>query len=230
MTRITKGNNGITQKYNALTHKGVDIGWHNKEEDNIIIAHSSGSIVSVVKNYNKTDKSGNSYGNYVKIKHNNKYYTLYGHLKYGSVCVTKGERVVKGQQIAIMGNTGYSKGRHLHFEVRNKSDIRINPTPYINADLPNTWTKGTYTTLKAKYVRTSPEVINGANTNKVHYDKITNKVNKAKCYADKEGYAKTKIGEKFELTEFVSDSKGNIWGRLQYSWICVQDSTGNQVK
>lgn len=230
MTRVTKGNNGITQKYKPLTHKGVDIGWHTKESDNIITAHSSGTIVGVVKNINATYSSGNSYGNYVKIRHDNGYYTLYAHLKYGSVSVTKGERVIKGQQIAVMGNTGYSKGRHLHFEVRNKNDIRIDPTAYINADLPNTWTKGTYTTLKAKYVRNTPEVINGNNTNKVRYDGITNLTNKKKCYADKDGYAKTKIGEKFELTEFTTDLKGNIWGRLKYSWICVQDSTGKQVK
>ena len=228
MTRITKGNNGITQKY-SLTHRGVDIGWHTREEDNIVTAHSRGTVVGLVKNYNKTDKSGHSYGNYVKIKHNNGYYTLYAHLKYGSVCVCKGEIVGKNQQIAIMGNTGYcgkSGGRHLHFEVRNAKDVRVDPTPYINADLPNTWTKGTYTTLKSKYVRTSPEVAD----NKVHYDKITNKTNKAKCYADKSGYAKTKVGVSFELTEFVTDKKGNIWGKLQYSWICVQDITGNQVK
>ena len=48
--------------------------------------------------------------------------------------------------------------------------------------------------------------------------------------AGKNGYAKTKVGVKFELTEFTTDKKGNIWGKLQYSWICVQDSTGKQVK
>ena len=230
MTRITKGNNGITKKYNAVSHKGVDIGWHNKEDDNVITAHSNGKVVSVVKNYNKTDKTGNSYGNYVKIKHNNGYYTLYAHLKYGSICINKGESVRKGQKIAVIGETGHCYGRHLHWEVRKPSDIRINPTPYIDADLPNDFSKGIYATLKQKYIRTSPEVINGNKNNKVHYDKITNLENKKKCVKDKEGYAKTKVGEKFELTEFTSDKKGNIWGRLQYSWICVQDSTGKQVK
>lgn len=230
MTRITKGNNGITKKYNAISHKGVDIGWHNKEEDNTIIAHSSGVVVSVVKNYNKTDSTGNSYGNYIKIKHDNGYYTLYAHLKYGTISVAKGERVLKGQRIAVMGATGHCVGRHLHFEVRNKLDVRINPTTYINADLPNTWTKGTYTTLKSKYIRKTPEVINGEYNNKIHYDGITNKTTKAKCISDKQGYAKTKVGVKFELNEFVSDKKGNIWGKLKYDWICVQDNTGKQVK
>jgi hypothetical protein len=232
MTRVTKGNNGITQKY-SLTHRAVDIGWHNKESDNIVTAHSSGKVVGVVKNYNKTDKSGNSYGNYIKIQHDNGYYTLYAHLKYGSVCVTKGERVLKGQQIAVIGNTGYcgkQGARHLHFEVRNPKDTRINPTTYINADLPNTFTKGYYTTLKSKYIRTSPQVINGDKPNKIYYDRITKKVTKDKCYADKDGYARTKVGVKFQLNEFTTDSKGNIWGKLEWDWICVQDSTGKQVK
>ena len=75
MSRITSGNNGITKKYNKITHKGVDIGWHSNEEDNKVIAHSDGIVESVVKNYNKTDKTGSSYGNYVLIKHNEKYKT-----------------------------------------------------------------------------------------------------------------------------------------------------------
>ena len=53
-----------------------------------------------------------------------------------SVSVNEGQHVQKGQVIGYMGNTGNSYGAHLHFEVRNTKDIRINPTPYIDADLP----------------------------------------------------------------------------------------------
>ena len=129
----------ITQKYKSLSHRGIDIvgRTNGKSVTCNILAHSDGVVVSVVKNYNKTDKTGSSYGNYVKIKHNNGYYTLYAHLKYGSVKVNKGDKVSKGQVIGYMGNTGRSSGAHLHFEVRNTLDIRINPQPYLENDLPN---------------------------------------------------------------------------------------------
>ena len=228
MTRITTGNNGITQKYNAISHKGVDIGWHSNEDDNTVIAHTGGIVVWVQRGQKKNiNATGNaSYGNAVKIKHPNGYYTLYAHLKGVHTKIKVGATVAKGQELGKIGETGKAYGRHLHFEVRNKSDVRINPTQYINADLPNTWYPGMYTTLKSKYIRKTPEFAD----NKIVWKNIDNQVNKKKSYADKNGYAKTKVGVKFELTEFTTDKKGNIWGKLQYSWICVQDSTGKQVK
>ena len=137
MSRILKtGDNQITQGY-KITHRGVDVVKYKSQLD-YIIAHSDGKVVEVVKNCNKTYKFGASYGNYVKIKHNNNYYTLYAHLSYGSVKVSVGQKVKKGQVLGYMGNTGHSNGAHVHFEVRNTKNIRINPIPYLNTDLPNT--------------------------------------------------------------------------------------------
>lgn len=135
MSRVTKGNNGITRGY-SLLHRGVDIGWKGGEND-YVLAHSDGKVVFLQKGQkNNTKATGNaSYGNCVKIKHDNGYYTLYAHLEYTSV--KNGQRVVKGQSIGYMGQTGKAYGKHLHFEVRNTKDARINPTNYINADLPN---------------------------------------------------------------------------------------------
>ena len=163
MSRVTKGNNSITKKYNILTHKGVDIGWSPTEANNTIIAHTDGTIVDLVKTYTKTDKKGNSYGNYIKIKHPNGYYTLYAHLKYGSVNVRKGEKVKQGQAIAIMGATGHCTARHLHFEVRNTKDNRINPTDYLYKDLPSMSKEvkyQTYDNVKNKWL---PKVKSGNN-------------------------------------------------------------------
>lgn len=127
--------NQITQRFDSKYHQGIDLVGNCFALDHIV-SHSDGIVVGVRNNYTTTDKTGVSYGNYVKIKHDNGYYTLYAHLKYGSVSVKVGDRVSKGQVIGYMGNTGHSNGAHLHFEVRNENDIKIDPTPFINSDLP----------------------------------------------------------------------------------------------
>jgi murein DD-endopeptidase MepM/ murein hydrolase activator NlpD len=57
-------------------------------------------------------------GNYVMIRHQIGYATLYGHLH--EVLVTRGQTVVRGQRIGTVGSTGRSTGPHLHFETRRK--------------------------------------------------------------------------------------------------------------
>lgn len=54
-------------------------------------------------------------GNYIVIKHDNNYYTMYAHLASRSKQV--GNVVMAGDQIGTMGKTGYATGVHLHFGV-----------------------------------------------------------------------------------------------------------------
>lgn len=228
MTRVTSGTNGITQKYSSR-HKAIDIGWHSKEADNYVLAHSDGKVIDVVRNYKKTDKTGNSYGNYILIEHNNNYRTRYAHLKYGSVKVSKGDIVAKGQKIAVIGNTGHSTGRHLHWELI-KNGVRIDPTEYLTRDLPEQgFLKGTYKLIKSKYLRTSGEV---KSTNKLKYNNLMYYM-KQKCNKDTAGFAKIKIGETVNIIDFKKDRKGNTWGRIETVntpvWICISDSTGLQA-
>lgn len=134
MSRILKtGQNEITQKYGG-GHNGIDVVKYHKQLDYITV-HSDGVVVSVVtgEKNNKGSTGTKSYGNYVIIEHNDTYRTLYAHLK--NVTVKKGERVKRGAIIGYMGNTGNAYGAHLHFEVR-KNDKRIDPTKYIDSDLP----------------------------------------------------------------------------------------------
>ena len=75
-----------------------------------------------------------SYGNYVIIAHYNGLYTLYAHGQAGSICVSEGQAVKKGQQIMRVGSTGNSTGPHLHFEVRKSQgtySCRVNPLSYL---------------------------------------------------------------------------------------------------
>lgn len=124
----------ITQEYKPGIHNGIDLvgaGYTLAWE----VAHSDGVVVATRNDCNWFEDG--SYGNYVKIKHDDGYYTLYAHGAYNTVEVNVGQRVSRGQRIMYMGNTGMSYGAHLHFEVRNPSDVRIDPTPYLDSDLPN---------------------------------------------------------------------------------------------
>lgn len=54
-------------------------------------------------------------GNYIKIKHENGLATIYMHCS--KVFVPSGLKVYKGDNIALVGNTGDSTGSHVHFQV-----------------------------------------------------------------------------------------------------------------
>ena len=85
----------------------------------------------VIKTANLTP----SYGTYVVIQHANGLQTWYAHGTSGSICVSEGQTVSRGQQIMKSGNSGHSTGAHLHFEVRvapyNYNTCRVNPTNYM---------------------------------------------------------------------------------------------------
>ncbi len=69
------------------------------------------------------------YGNLVEVNHGNGYATRYAHNKVNLVAV--GDKVEKGQVIALMGATGRATGPNLHFEVL-ESGRAVNPLKYIN--------------------------------------------------------------------------------------------------
>ncbi len=133
---ILEGENQITNSYRKNVHEALDIvrKWY---QTGTITAHSSGEVILVQEGMQKNPGStGNaSYGNFVKIKHSNGFYTLYAHLK--EVYVKVGEKVTQGQKIGYMGETGNAYGAHLHFEIRNVYDKRIDPLPYLDTDLPS---------------------------------------------------------------------------------------------
>lgn len=72
--------------------------------------------------------SGNPPANYVVISHDNGLVGYYWHLKNGSVTTKAvGARVALGEQIGLVGSSGFSTGPHLHFEVRDGSNTVVDP-------------------------------------------------------------------------------------------------------
>ncbi len=69
------------------------------------------------------------YGNMVEISHGNGYVTRYAHNKENLVAV--GDRVEKGQAIAVMGSSGRSTGPHVHFEVVHNGK-HVNPRKFVS--------------------------------------------------------------------------------------------------
>jgi murein DD-endopeptidase MepM/ murein hydrolase activator NlpD len=71
-----------------------------------------------------------SYGNLLLIKHDDGYVTAYAHAQ--SIVVQKGARVLKGQVVAYVGQTGDVTAPQLHFEIRN-GVTPVNPKPLLVA-------------------------------------------------------------------------------------------------
>ena len=101
-----------------IYHTGIDIGASSGKN---ILAAASGTVIMA------SWYSG--YGNCVMIDHGGGIVTLYGHAS--SLCVSKGDKVSRGQVIAYVGSTGRSTGPHLHFEVRKNGNY-VNPMSYFS--------------------------------------------------------------------------------------------------
>ena len=91
----------------GVLHDGTDIAGCGYGSN--IFAAESGTVVTVSYKYDN--------GQYITIKHDNGYYSMYAHLCSGCTYVNPGDRVQRGQPIGGMGQTGFATGVHLHFSI-----------------------------------------------------------------------------------------------------------------
>ena len=99
-------------------HGGVDLAVG---EGTPVYAADNGKVIVA-------EDSGNGYGNYIILDHQNGFKTLYGH--NSELLVSVGDVVAKGDRIALSGNTGNSTGPHLHFEIQ-VNDEKVDPQQYL---------------------------------------------------------------------------------------------------
>lgn len=221
----------ITQNYKKGVHDGVDIVNTNSKGDHLLgweVAHSDGVVVAIKNdcNYNTYPKGPVIYGNYVKIRHKDGYYTLYGHIAYNTVKVKVGDKVKKGSKIGYMGNTGFSNGGHLHFEVRTPDDVRIDPTPYLDKDLPSDseFVKGyNYETLNNMYVRWGAGLNYG-----IKLVKNLTEDGKRNAYnQNPNAYAVYKKGTIYTALDVIKNEYG-IWARTPSGYVSMQGVSGTK--
>lgn len=102
-------------------HAGIDIPGDMGEP---IVATAEGVILKTIYN-------DEIYGNYIIIRHKYGFETKYAHLS--RIMVTKNQVVQRGEQIGQMGNTGFSLGVHVHYEIR-KDGSSVDPMIFLTTN------------------------------------------------------------------------------------------------
>jgi len=120
---------GVYDDLHPRGHWAVD--WSAAEGTGIMAAAAGKVIFTGGRAANTMGTSDRSYGLHVKVDHGNGYVTNYAHVSGFDVSV--GQQVTQGQQIARVGNTGYSEAAHLHFELW-KGGTRVDPSPFLGAN------------------------------------------------------------------------------------------------
>lgn len=118
---ITSGYGTRTDPFTGLrtSHPGIDFA---AAEGTEVLAVASGIVTEA--------QTSSGYGELVEINHGNGYRTRYGH--NSKLLVKPGDRVLKGQPVALMGSTGRSTGPHVHFELVLNGNT-VNPAQYLDA-------------------------------------------------------------------------------------------------
>lgn len=102
----------------GANHYGVDIA---NKIGTPILAVTDGEVIEA--------GPASGFGLWIRLKHDDGTISVYGHVD--RILVHTGQRVKAGDQIATMGNRGFSTGPHLHFEVWTEDGRKINPTPWL---------------------------------------------------------------------------------------------------
>jgi len=111
-----------------------DFGWRwGKTHDGIDLGASTGTpLYAMSKGVVIGSFFDSSFGNKVEIKYWDGSISWYGHLS--KRVVAKGDTVLPGELVGLVGNTGHSFGSHLHLEIQKTqtNDSPINPIPWLH--------------------------------------------------------------------------------------------------
>lgn len=136
----------VTQRFGS-GHTGTDIGHTSGNETEPIYATENGTVTWVQTGYGNlmgqagVEGTNASYGNLVQVTFEDGSYAIMAHLS--DVAVKEGDQVVAGQQIGNMGNSGWSSGAHLHFELHAADGSLLDSTAYLEGESMNSPIGGT---------------------------------------------------------------------------------------
>jgi murein DD-endopeptidase MepM/ murein hydrolase activator NlpD len=112
-----------------LTQALIEGGTRDPEHPGIDIAIPSGSYVLAAGDGVVVDVAEDPiYGLHLVLDHGGGYRTLYGHASFATV--RPGDRVVRGEVVALSGSTGRSTAPHLHFEVLREGEP-VDPLAFV---------------------------------------------------------------------------------------------------
>ena len=125
----------------AVRHAGVDLG--NRRAGGVVRAAANGLVVRAAND------NPRGYGDTVVLAHRLEggglAYSVYAHLREGSIAVHEGSMVAAGQTLGRVGRTGNASTAHLHFEIRKPRDPGVrwehatveDPLAFVSARLPS---------------------------------------------------------------------------------------------
>ena len=182
-------------KWLAGWHTGIDLVGNEK-----IYSSCDGEVVRT--GYDK------SYGNYIVVKDNTTgKYHWFCHLSH--ISTGAGKKVSRTTVIGIMGSTGNSTGKHLHFEIRNASNKYAdtsNPAEYMG--IPNS--VGTYNS--ANY-----QISNNSNSNTVKLETLARNTNLRDKPTTQNSNATLYLANTtlYVLEKNVANNDGYIWDKVR---------------
>jgi len=132
--QISQGFNGKFSHSEQPNQYAVDIGM---PLGTGIYAARGGVVMAIEKDF-VIGSTGSAYfydkANYVMLLHEDGTTAIYAHILQGSLKVSLGAQVARGDLLAKSGNSGFSTGPHLHFAVRMNSRSRLKSIPFSMTD------------------------------------------------------------------------------------------------